>query len=78
MFIDSQNVFMGTSRQETFPPETIQKKLKINKEQSTSEVVVTNGETTWSGTLPPAGKRGRWPNILPDFPTLILTITLFH
>ena len=58
MYMDSQKIYMGTSRQETFPPETIQKKLKIDKEQSTSEVVVTNGGTTWSGTLPPAGKRG--------------------
>jgi hypothetical protein len=58
MFIDSQNVFMGTSRLETFLPETINKKLKIEKEHATSEVVVTNSGTTWSGTLPPAGKRG--------------------
>lgn len=58
MFMDSQKIFMGANRQETFSPEKIKKELKIKKEQETSEVVVKNGETNWSGILPPPIKRG--------------------
>ncbi len=58
MFMDSQKVLLGSGRQETFLSEKIGKELSIKKEQQTSEVIPKNGETTWSGKLPPSGKRG--------------------
>ena len=58
MFIDSQETLMGVGRQETFDPDKIKKELKIKKEQKTHQVVVNNGETIWTGQLPPPRKRG--------------------
>ncbi|HSI74546.1 MAG TPA: hypothetical protein VK957_01570, partial [Lunatimonas sp.] len=58
MVMESQKAFMGQNQQETFFPEMIKKKLSIKKYQENSEVVVKNGEATWSGILPPPRKRG--------------------